>query len=129
MDITINTLEPTPVYEQIVHQVEQAVIRGDLASESPLPSIRQMANDMELNPNTVAKAYQILERNRVIFTAGRKGTFIHKEAAKNASQGLEVSIRESLSQLLELAKDRGLKTEKVQNIFNDQLNIIFKGEL
>ncbi len=128
MEILINTLEPTPVYEQIVQQVEQTVIQGKLPSGSALPSIRQLANDMELNPNTVAKAYQILERNRIIFTAGRKGTFIHKDAAKNASEGQKMDLKDQFSKIIYEAQAKGLSELEIQKIFKIQIKETFKGE-
>lgn len=81
MDLDIDTSSAEAVYEQIVRQIQQAVLLGTLAPGAPLPSIRQVADDLDLNPNTVAKAYKILENNRVIRTAGRKGTFISADAA------------------------------------------------
>src|SRR5918995_3791047 len=82
MDIVIQTNTPEPVYEQIVRQIHDAVKSGTLKPGTPLPTVRQLAGDLVINRNTVARAYRILEDQGVILTAGRKGTFIRADAAR-----------------------------------------------
>lgn len=67
---------PTPVYQQVVDGVKTAVAKGVLASGDKLPSVRELATLMTLNHNTVAKAYQQLERERVIEVVQGRGTYI-----------------------------------------------------
>lgn len=67
---------PTPVYQQIVDGVKEAVAKGVLPPGERLPSVREMAALMTLNHNTVAKAYQELERERVIDVLRGRGTFV-----------------------------------------------------
>ena len=83
MKIRIDIANAQPVYEQIVQRVEQAILGGELAPGKPLPPIRQLANDLELNPNTVARAYRQLERNHIVATAGRRGTFVDPDALEH----------------------------------------------
>jgi GntR family transcriptional regulator len=66
----------TPIYRQIVDQVRQAVSSGVLRAGDKLPSVRDLAVDLAVNPNTIAKAYQELEREGVIETPRGKGSFI-----------------------------------------------------
>lgn len=66
----------TPIYRQIVDQVRQAVASGVLKPGDKLPSVRDMAVELAVNPNTIAKAYQELERDGVIETPRGKGSFI-----------------------------------------------------
>lgn len=66
----------TPIYLQIVEGVKEAVAKGILASGDRLPSVREFAASMTLNANTVAKAYQELERRRVIEVIRGRGTFV-----------------------------------------------------
>jgi GntR family transcriptional regulator len=63
MEITIDIDNPLPQFEQLIEQVKAAVTAGILKSGEALPSIRQLANDLELNSKTVAKAYKLLERD------------------------------------------------------------------
>jgi GntR family transcriptional regulator len=68
MKISIDLDDPAPPFAQLVAQVKAAVQSGRLRPGEPLPSIRQLANDLALNLKTVAKAYRLLERDAVIQT-------------------------------------------------------------
>jgi DNA-binding transcriptional regulator YhcF (GntR family) len=82
VDIVIETNAPEPVYEQIVRQIHDSVKSGKLKPNTPLPTVRQLAGDLSVNRNTVARAFRILEDQGVVLTAGRKGTFIRADAAR-----------------------------------------------
>lgn len=66
----------TPIYRQLVDQVRQAVASGVLRAGDRLPSVRDLAIELAINPNTVAKAYQELEREGIIETPRGRGSFI-----------------------------------------------------
>jgi len=66
----------TPIYRQIGDQIRQAVASGVLRAGDKLPSVRDLAVELAVNPNTIAKAYQELEREGVIETPRGKGSFI-----------------------------------------------------
>lgn len=74
--LVIDTSSPTPPYEQVRAQVVAQVDGGDLAPGARLPTVRRLAGDLGLAPNTVARAYRELERTGVVETRGRHGTFI-----------------------------------------------------
>ena len=76
MNMDIDVASAEPVYEQIVRQIVQGVRQGALAPGAPLPPIRQLARDLDLNQNTVAKAYKPGEWNQMHLVArGRTMTF------------------------------------------------------
>ena len=87
--VVIDTRKDTPTYVQIMDQVRAQVRDGGLQPGSPLPSVRQLAAELELNPNTVAKAYTLLEREGVIRTRPRRGTYVAESAPTSASEALE----------------------------------------
>ena len=124
MEITINTNEATPVYEQIISQICEAVTDGQLKIGTMLPSIRQLASDLEINHNTVAKAYQFLERNGVIITAGRRGTFINKNALNNINNHAEIRLSVKLRNLLEESRSMGLSINKIETILKQTIKSI-----
>ncbi len=66
----------TPIYEQLKAQITELVVIGALEPGSQLPSVRSLARDLGVNPNTVQKAYQDLERDQVICSVSGKGSFI-----------------------------------------------------
>ena len=107
MEIIINTSDSVPMFAQLIDQIKKAVLNGELSPGSGLPSIRQLANDLELNHNTVAKAYKFLERDSVIQTRGYRGTFVHPDAKANSTvdlnQWVTSKLREAIMELRESA--------------------------
>lgn len=96
MWLHIDPSSGTPIYRQIVDQVRQAVASGVLRAGERLPSVREMAVDLAVNPNTIAKAYQELERDGVIATPRGKGSFV-------ADKPPDLDEAERLQQLAEAA--------------------------
>lgn len=82
MNININYNSRTPIYEQIVSEIEKLVSLGILKPETQIPSIREQACTLGINPNTVNKAYDILEGKGVIISKSTKGTFISNDISK-----------------------------------------------
>ena len=75
---TIDLTSRTPIYEQIYFKIIELVIKGSLKENDQIPSVRNLAKDTGVNPNTVAKAYQELERNGIIYSLTGRGSFIAK---------------------------------------------------
>ncbi len=124
MEITINVNAATPVYEQIIFQICEAVTDRQLKTGAMLPSIRQLASDLEINHNTVAKAYQFLERNGVIITAGRRGTFINKNALNNINNHSKTWLSVKLRDLLEESQGMGLSINQIETILKQTIKNI-----
>ncbi|MEV6283573.1 GntR family transcriptional regulator [Kribbella sp. NPDC051770] len=76
MDISVDPAGSEPPYEQVKKQVEQLIRSGELAQGTRLPTVRQLAGDLGLAVNTVARAYKELEADRLVRTEGRNGTFV-----------------------------------------------------
>jgi GntR family transcriptional regulator len=72
----VNTSSGVPIYVQIETQVKNAIAAGALKRNQALPSVRKLASDLGINPNTVARAYQELERDGVIATIPGGGTYV-----------------------------------------------------
>lgn len=124
MEITIDIESATPLFSQLVMQVKQAVERGLILPGDPLPSIRQLANDLDMNNKTVAKAYRLLERDSVIVTKGYRGTFIHPDAKNNCTVDLNAWVRKELTQTIQSFKDAGVTDSEIRIAFADVLNQI-----
>ena len=77
MEIIIDIDDSVPLFAQLTGQIKKAVLCDKMFPGDALPSIRQLANDLELDNQTVAKAYGLLERDSVIQTKRYRGTFIH----------------------------------------------------
>lgn len=76
MIITVDTRSPVPPYEQIRTQVSAHTTQGSLRPGDRLPTVRQLARDLGIAVNTVARAYRELEQNGVVVSRGRHGTFV-----------------------------------------------------
>ena len=76
MLITLDTRDPRPLYLQITDEVRRAIVVGKLKPEDPLPSVRDLASDLAINPRTVSQAYQELEREEVVYVRRGQGTFV-----------------------------------------------------
>jgi GntR family transcriptional regulator len=120
--LEINTQSPVPAYEQIVVQIQRAVADGRLAPEAALPPIRQLARDLELNPATVAKAYQILEKDGILVTAGRRGTFIRGDARPKVDESLRKEAGDQIREVVMRWSGRGLSPRDLRKLFNEMVS-------
>ena len=119
MRIKIDTNRSTPLFKQLMDQIKKAVMDGLLKPDDPLPSIRQLANDLELNHNTVAKAYRLLERDSVIQTKGYRGTSIHADAIQNSTVNMNDSITTQLSETIKSLRESGATDSEIRITFSD----------
>ena len=74
--ILIDYSERRPIYEQVAEKIAELIIRGVLPPESQLPSVRSLAMDLSINPNTIQRAYQALERKGYTYSVPGKGSFV-----------------------------------------------------
>ena len=126
MFISIDASSDVPIFRQIVQQIKTAVAMGRLQPEEPLPSVRQLAVDLAVNPNTVARAYLDLEVEGVIYKRQGAGTFV-------ATQGVRVSKNERRKVLTELMEkalvegvNLGLDEEELREAFERVLEKILQ---
>jgi len=106
--IEIDTRSKVPIYAQIMDQIRALVRAGKLHHESTLPSVRQLAADLEVNPNTVAKAYSLLEREGLVRTERRRGTVIAPSARDVADTTVGSRLEEAIDRILEEAASLGI---------------------
>ncbi len=122
MEITIDIDDSVPVFAQLIAQIKAAVQRGDLRPGDPLPSIRQLATDLEVNSKTVAKAYRLLERDSVIEAKGYRGTFIHPDARANSEVDLNELVIETFEKDGRRAQGSGATDSEIRIAFADVMN-------
>ena len=123
MQITVLTTSPEPVYEQIVRQIQDRVAAGELKPGAPLPTVRQLAGDLQLNRNTVARAYKQLEDRGVILTAGRKGTFVRDNASREVERVKSNRAERSVRHLVAALIGDGLSRAEIETLFSDALRV------
>ena len=117
MEITIDIEDTVPLFAQLVNEIKKAVLSEKISPGDALPSIRQLANDLELNNKTVAKAYRLLERDSVIQTKGYRGTFIHPQAKQNSAVDLNEWVLRKLNETVETFKKSGVTDSEIRIAF------------
>ena len=109
--ITINPSDKTPIFEQICKCVCRDIAVGTLREGDRLPSARELAKMLTLNPNTVAKAYGMLERDGIIYSVQGKGCFV-------ATENFRSAVREALDagadpeELITVVKELSLRYQQ-----------------
>jgi len=120
--IKVDTSSFIPIYEQVKNQIKRQIGLGICKSDQILPSIRDLATNLLINPNTVARAYRELEREGFIYTRKGKGCFV----ADLSTAMLEEERGVLLNQIFDKAIEEGLKFdishEKLKKIFGERLS-------
>lgn len=124
MKLTIDPDSSVPIYVQIEDTIHSLIAAGQLRPGEQLPTIRELAADIRVNLNTVARAYLELDREGVISTQRGKGTFVtgvpDKEQIERKRQRLLHSIIETT---LEEARNLGYSPAEIKKTFQDELKI------
>lgn len=110
--INLDYQSRVPIYEQIVQGIEKYVALGILKPEEQIPSIREMAASLGINPNTVKKAYSILEQRGTIVTLSTKGTFISIKTDKIVENSVNEKIEE-IRKIIEEIEKFGISKEEI----------------
>ena len=113
MRILIANSSPDPIYEQIVRQIKTQIIAGELAEGEPLPSIRKLAQDLQISVITTKRAYDELEAEGFLDTVAGKGTFV---AAQNAE-----FLREKRMKVVEEKLAAAVAEAQLMGMRHDQL--------
>jgi len=104
--LTIDPKSPVPPFEQLRLQFVEQIRGGELAAGAKLPTVRRLADDLGLAPNTVARCYRELERDGFIETRGRNGSFVSAQGDPAAQQA-QVAARAYADRIRQL----GLSTD------------------
>ena len=110
-----------PIYAQIVAQVEGAVARGELRPGDRLPPVRRLAEDLVVNPNTVAKAYRQMEMSGLIVTGRGAGSAIADPALRDVKARDLGLLTERLDTVIGRALALGMDVEAVRQLFGERL--------
>lgn len=122
MRLKLDTASPVPIYSQIVEQVWCAIAAGALKPDDEMPSVRALATEHLINPNTVARAYLELEREGLLSKKRGTGTYVSSQAARLGEKEKARIVREMLDKALAQAMQLHLPTKQVREIFEDRLS-------
>ena len=117
--ITLDYADRRPIYEQVIEKMKDLILLGVLETDSQLPSVRELAMDLSINPNTVQRAYAELERQGVIYCVKGRGNFV-----AGISTVREQHKEEMKSQLSELVK-KAKKAEISESEFTELVKLYY----
>jgi GntR family transcriptional regulator len=121
MHLKLETASPIPIYLQIVEQLRQRIAAGSLQADSELPSVRTMASEHLINPNTVARAYLELEREGLLSKRRGTGTYVSALAGKLGVAYREHAVRELLDKALVSAAEFGFTAKEIRELVDERL--------
>ena len=112
MLVTLDPRDERPLYLQIIDQVRRALLEGTLRAEDPLPSVRDLAGQLVINPRTVSQAYGELEREGLIYVRRGQGTFVSSNIAPDR-RARRALVRGVAERALVEARRNGLGVEEL----------------
>lgn len=119
----INFRSGVPIYAQIVEQIQEKLLHGDIHAGDQLPTVRQMAQDLDVNFNTVARAYRMLDEGGLISTQQGRGTYIMEMPSKDHQLKLDREVLESMTRRYLIEADRlGFDPESVSILVQQMLD-------
>ena len=128
MLLHVDPLAAEPLFEQVVAQVKGAVARGDLKPGDKLPSVRELARELRINPNTVARAYRELEGSGVIATRRGAGCFVKEGASALKHSERKRRLAELLNKAVTEAWHLGFSADEIRSALDEHLGEVrFKG--
>ena len=116
MKILLSNASNSPIYEQIQRQIRSQILSGELQEGTGLPSIRKLAQTLQISVITTKRAYDELEREGLIDTVGGKGTFVASPNAEFLREKHVRAVEEKLTEALALARGAGITSQEVQGM-------------
>lgn len=123
--LLIDYKDRRPIYEQIVEKFQQMILCGVLEPDAAMPSVRSLAMELSLNPNTIQRAYQELEKSGYIYSIKGKGSFVNNVSIiQKAADSKKAAIQNEMLQLVKGALSVGITrqdlTEMLENILRQE---------
>ncbi|SFF06525.1 GntR family transcriptional regulator [Alteribacillus iranensis] len=96
--INLNLQDPLPLYEQIIQQIKELLAVGALEKGEKIPAVRELSAQLQINPNTVSKAYKELERQGILMVIRGRGTFISENIKQEMTKESALLVREKVKE-------------------------------
>lgn len=112
--ILIDHKDRHPIYEQVIERFQQMILCGAMQPNASMPSVRSLAMELSLNPNTIQRAYQELERTGYIYTIKGKGSFVSETATAAANKRRQ--LRRELQAFTDKALLAGISAQELQGM-------------
>ncbi len=115
--ITLDYADRRPIYEQVVEKMKDLILLGVLETDSQLPSVRELAVDLSINPNTVQRAYAEMERQGIIYCIKGRGNFV--AGIQNLKEQHAEEVKEDLAELIGKAKKADISEAEFQELVKE----------
>ena len=123
--ILLDYKDRRPIYEQVIEKFQQMILCGALQAGEAMPSVRSLAMELSLNPNTIQRAYQELERKGYIYSIKGKGSFVSD--TQNAAISRREEIREELKLCVQKAFAVGISGQELQDMMKQCMEEMNRG--
>ena len=115
--IQINYRDSRPIYEQIKDGIRRLLLSNAIKADEKLPSVREMASQLAVNPNAIERAYQELEREGYIYTMKGKGSFVSESS--EAADSKREEIKRELGECVDKALAIGIRPQQLETMLQD----------
>ena len=119
MLLRVEPKSDVPLYRQIMSAIQARIAAGRLKVGDRLPAVRELAVDLRINPNTVARAYRELDRLGIVRTRGAAGSFVRAGAGPAEREAQEQELRQRLAEALAAAASMDIPRERVEEILRE----------
>lgn len=116
--IILDYKDRRPIHEQVAEKLEELMLLGILGENEPLPSVRSLAMELSINPNTIQRAYGELERQGYIYTVKGKGSFVAENSVMKEKRKKDLLIQ--VSEVIDEAIRLGISGEEIKNMVEIQ---------
>lgn len=116
MYIILNNSSMIPIYEQLMEQVKNQIISGELGEGTPLPSVRALSSELKISALTVKKAYDRLEEEGFVTTVHGKGTYVSETDKDLAIEARKKLVEDDFSKTIDKAKAIGMSDDDIRDI-------------
>ena len=116
----LNPTSGVPLYVQLQQQVQQRILTGQLADGEQLPSVRDLSAQLGINPLTVSKVFQLLERDGFVETRRGLGTYVSHQAPALRLEARRRQVEPAVEQLVTEAMHLGLSEREIQSLLADK---------
>ncbi len=118
MKMIISNSSPIPIYEQIKNSIIKQIMNDELKEDDPIPSIRNLAQDIKISVMTIKKAYDELEEEGYIISRQGKGTFVAPKNTELAREKAQKDIEEYISKIVDISIKHNIRKQDIIEIFN-----------
>lgn len=109
--IFIDYRDNRPIYEQVVSKLEELILKGVLEPDSQMPSVRSLAMELSINPNTIQKAYAQMERDGYLYVVKGRGNFVSK--TEDLIKQKKEELKKRMQELILEAKELGMTVDEL----------------